>query len=117
MIRGFLSLLRSTIILLFMVLFSLFASNNTGFVEVNLSPFGYLVEIRLFLLVLTSFVLGMVATMISAYLRRFLGFLSFSDFFYRRKVRILEKKIKEFKSNSVKIEDNKSEVENDERRG
>jgi uncharacterized integral membrane protein len=41
------------------VIFTIFAVNNKGLVEVNLSPFAQQIEVRLFILIITSFALGL----------------------------------------------------------
>jgi hypothetical protein len=56
----------------------------------------------------------MMATMILTCLRRLFGFIDFNDFFYRRKIRNLERRIKEFKNN--RIDDNKFEIKNDDKK-
>jgi hypothetical protein len=88
-------------------------SSNAGFVELNLSPLGYVVEVRIFLLVLVSFTLGVATSKILTYLDRFFALIDLSDFLYRRKIKVLEKKITELKNNRVKYENNKLEIKND----
>ena len=80
---------------LFILVFMVFVFSNTAMVKISLFPFSTIIEIRLFLLVIFTFMLGFLFAM-------FLNFSQniFSDFKNNRKISNLEKEIKILKIKS-----------------
>lgn len=95
------SLIKIIIFFLFLVFFTVFVSNNSNFVRLNLSPFEYVLEIRVFLLILISFAFGVIMTALFNYI---CNMLNFKTFFYVRKTKVLEKELKNMKNKYKKLE-------------
>lgn len=91
MLRKLVSFLKIVIFFLFLALFTIFVSNNLEFVHLNLSPFDYVVEARVFLLILISFAVGVILTACIGYVG---SMFNFKIFFLTKKSRILERQLR-----------------------
>ncbi|MDR1499015.1 MAG: lipopolysaccharide assembly protein LapA domain-containing protein [Rickettsiales bacterium] len=56
------------------VIFMIFISSNTTLVELNLFPFLYTIKIRLFLLIIFTFILGMCFSMFLGLVKKIFNF-------------------------------------------
>lgn len=81
-------------------------SNNSDFVKINLAPFDYILEIKLYLVVMLSFILGIFVVILFNFITGFFGLKEFLSYFRKKR---LEKEI-----NKLKARNNQLENENDE---
>ena len=71
--------------------FATFFANNSIYVELNLAPFNYILEVKLFILVIFFFILGFVFSFITDFFNNlFLFFANIKD----NKIKKLKEKIK-----------------------
>ncbi|MDR2777604.1 MAG: lipopolysaccharide assembly protein LapA domain-containing protein [Rickettsiales bacterium] len=103
MIEGICGLLRLTVLFLLFALCVAFALNNADFVKLNLSPFGYIVEIRLFLLMLFSFITGSLLTALFGRIRRLFNVFDLKKLYSSRKIRTLENELRKLKNRCEKL--------------
>jgi uncharacterized integral membrane protein len=69
MLQKVIDILKITLLIVLFVIFVIFIFNNFEFVKINLFPFAYIVEIRLFLLIIFTFILGMFFSMFLNFLK------------------------------------------------
>jgi uncharacterized integral membrane protein len=110
MIKSLYGLAKLTIFSLLFALCVAFALNNSDFVKLNLSPFNYVVEIRLFLLMLVSFILGSVLTVLFGHIQRLLGVFDLKRLYSSGRIRRLENELNRLRSRCDKLK-NHSENE------
>ena len=89
-----------------LIIFTIFMSNNSDFVRINLAPFDYILEIKLYLVVMLSFILGIFVVILFNFIT---GFFGLKEFLSRFRKKRLEKEI-----SKLKARNNQLENENDE---
>lgn len=86
----------SLIIFIFLIsVFAVFFINNSINVELNLSPFNYVVEVKLFVVIMLSFVLGFLFSFLADFLN---GIYLFFENIKSNRIRRLKEKIKLLKN-------------------
>lgn len=86
----------SLIIFIFLIsVFAVFFINNSISVELNLSPFNYVVEVKLFVVIMLSFVLGFLFSFLADFLN---GIYLFFENIKSNRIRRLKEKIKLLKN-------------------
>lgn len=104
--NGIISFFKILLFFAILIVFTIFMSNNSDFVRINLAPFDYMLEMKLYLVVILSFVLGIFATILFNFITSFFGL---KEFLYHFKNKRMEKEI-----NKLKARNNQLESENEE---
>ncbi|MDR3079009.1 MAG: hypothetical protein LBU15_03145 [Rickettsiales bacterium] len=102
MMRGLYSLLKLILFFLFFMLCVAFALNNADFVKLNLSPLNYVVEVRLFLLLLMACSGGSLVTIFFGHLCRFFSLFDLGRFYSSRRIRTLENELRKLRASCGK---------------
>ncbi|MDR1494467.1 MAG: hypothetical protein LBI29_00320 [Rickettsiales bacterium] len=98
MIKGFYNLLKLALFFLLFMLCVAFALNNADFVKLNLSPLNYVLEVRLFMLMLLSGFLGSLLALFFSHIRRFFSLFDFGRMYSLRRIRVLENELKKLQT-------------------
>ena len=102
MTNKIIKILKLTITLICVVIFTLFVFNNTTKTIINLWPFSTNIEIRVFLLIIFVFILGMLFSMLINFLKNGFDISKIKD---NHKIKQLEKEINNLKKNYDKNEE------------
>lgn len=81
-------------------------SNNSDFVRINLAPFDYVLEMKLYLVVTLSFVFGIFATILFNFITSFFGLMEFLSYFRKKK---MEREINKLKARNNQLENENNE--------
>ncbi len=98
---GIISFFKILLFFIILITFTVFMSNNSDFVRVNLAPFDYILEIKLFLLIIISFVLGILAMILFNLIASLFGLKEIFSYFKRKK---MEKEINKLKTKYSQLE-------------
>ena len=79
------------ILVLLISVFAVFFINNSTDIELNLSPFNYVIEVKLFVVIIFSFIIGFLFSFLTDFLN---SIYSFFDGLKSNKIRKLKEKIK-----------------------
>lgn len=102
MLNKIVDIFKIVLFLLFIVIFMVFVFSNTEMVKINLFPFSTMVEIRLFLLIIFTFLLGFLFALMLNFSRNVIN-----NFKNNKKISDLEKEIKTLKNEQKKNADDK----------
>ncbi|MBO4956466.1 MAG: LapA family protein [Rickettsiales bacterium] len=102
MLSKIIKICKLTITLICIVIFTLFVFNNTTKTTINLWPFSTNVEIRVFLLIIFVFILGMLFSMLINFIKNGLDISKIKDSY---KIKQLEKEVNNLKNNYDKNEE------------
>ena len=102
MANKIIKILKLTITLICVVIFTLFVFNNTTKTTINLWPFSTNIEIRVFLLIIFVFILGMLFSMLINFLKNVFGISKIKN---NHKIKQLEKEINNLKKSYDKNEE------------
>jgi uncharacterized integral membrane protein len=89
-----------------------FAVNNSDFVKLNLSPLGYVMEIRLFLLMMCSLAMGSLLTVLFGHVCRLFDFLNLKKLYNSRRIGALENELKKLRTKCDQLKKSTGEDEN-----
>lgn len=102
MINKIIKICKLTLTLICVVIFTLFVFNNTTKTTINLWPFSTNIEIRIFLLIIFVFILGMLFSMLINFLKTGINISKIKN---SHKIKQLEKEINNLKKNYDKSEE------------
>lgn len=91
MLQKIKTVINLIISLLLISIFAVFFINNSIDVELNLSPLNYIIEVKLFVLIIISFILGFLFSFFTDFLD---GVFSFFGNIKNNRIRKLKEKIK-----------------------
>ena len=91
MLQKIKTVINLVISLLLISIFAVFFINNSIDVELNLSPLNYIVEVKLFVLIIISFIVGFLFSFFTDFLD---GIFSFFENIKNNKIKRLKEKIK-----------------------
>ena len=87
------------ILVLLISVFAVFFINNSTDIELNLNPFNYVIEVKLFVVIIFSFIMGFLFSFLTDFLN---SIYSFFDSLKSNKIRKLKEKIKFLKIKNEK---------------
>ncbi len=91
MLQKIKTIINLTISILLITVFAIFFINNSIDVELNLNPFDYVIEVKLFIVMIFSFMLGFLFSFFTDFLN---GIYTFFDNLRNNRIRKLKEKIK-----------------------
>lgn len=91
MLQKIKTLLNLIILILLISIFAIFFINNSIDIELNLSPFNYIIEVKLFVVIIISFIFGFLFSFFTDFLDNIYSFFSNLK---NNKIKRLKEKIK-----------------------
>lgn len=98
MLNKFKNIFKVILISLLFLIFLVFIFSNTGIVKINLFPFSTIIEIRMFLLIIITFIFGFLFSMFLNLLNDAFGLQKLK---YNLKITNMEKEIQILKNKSI----------------
>lgn len=92
------TVINLVVIIALISVFATFFANNSVYVELNLTPFNYILEVKLFVVVIFFFVLGFLFSFITDF---FNNLLLFFTNIKNNKIKKLKEKVKLLKNKKV----------------